>query len=433
MGARGKALLERRAFPRKRIFMGRATMASADLSRLKIGAELRQPSPGTRRRRRGLWLGAAAAALAGAIGVLAWSGALTAAVEVRVMKVAAVFASRALTMLNASGYVVAQRKAAVSSKATGRLGDLYVEEGKAVKEGDILAQLENQDLMATLEEAKANLKVAHAALENAEAEFHDAELQYSRHKGLRSSGSVSEQSFDAVEARYRKAVASRTSGIFAVARAEASVRVADVNLEYSYIRAPFDGVVLTKNADKGEIVAPFGASVNAKAAVATMADMGSLMVEVDVAESSLEKVKAGSAAEVRLDAFPGDRFPGTVYMIVPTADRAKATVLTKVKFNVLDERILPEMSAKVAFLERPMKDDEQQSVLGIPLSSIRSAGSAAAVFRVKGDTARTVPIVIGRKWGETAEVLSGLNAGDVIVIDAQTPGLRDGAKVKVLE
>ncbi len=122
-----------------------------------------------------------------------------------------------------------------------------------------------------------------------------------------------------------------------------------MNLEYSYIRAPFDGVILTKNADVGEVVAPFGASLNAKAAVVTMADMDSLMVEVDVAESSLERVKPGGTAEIKLDAYPEDRFPGTVHMIVPTADRSKATVMTKVKFNRLDPKVLPEMSAKWRF------------------------------------------------------------------------------------
>jgi HlyD family secretion protein len=405
---------------------------SGDLSRLKIDSEQRKSSSQQVKRRRTIRLVSLGCAVIAVLGVLAWSGVLSSPVPVHTVKVAQMFPSRALTSLNASGYVVAQRKAAVSSKATGRLEKLYVEEGKFVKEGDILAQLENQDLEATLDEARAALKVAKAALENAEAEFRDAELQYNRNKALRDSGAVSVQAFDTADARYRKAVASRTSGRFAVDRADASVKVAEINLEYSLIRAPFDGVILTKSAEKGEVVAPFGAATNAKAAVATMADMSSLMVEVDVSESSLEKVKVGEAAEIRLDALPGERFPGKVHMIVPTADRAKATVLTKVTFNQLDTRVLPEMSAKVAFLERPLKEDEHTAFVGIPMTALRRSSKPAHVYVIRDNKAILRPVQIGREWGETAEVVSGLKEGDIIVGSANN-ALKDGSRVKVLE
>ncbi len=408
------------------------TTQSGDLSKLKIDSDQRKSSSQQVRRRRTIRLASLAFVVIAALGVLAWSGMLSSPVPVKTVKVAQMFPSRALTILNASGYVVAQRKAAVSSKATGRLEHLYVEEGKFVKEGEVLAQLENQDLKATLDEARAALKVAKASLENAEAEFHDAELQYNRNKPLRQSGAVSEQAFDTVEARYRKAVASRTSARFAVERANASVKVAEVNLEYSLIRAPFDGVILTKNADKGEVVAPFGAATNAKAAVATMADMTSLMVEVDVSESSLEKVKVGEAAEIRLDALPGERFPGTVHMIVPTADRSKATVLTKVTFDHLDKRVLPEMSAKVAFLARPLKKDEQASFLSVPATAIRRSSKPAHVFVIRDNKAILTAVKTGREWGQTVEVLSGLKEGDIIVASVNN-AFKNGTRVKVLE
>jgi RND family efflux transporter MFP subunit len=405
---------------------------SDELSRLKIDSDQRRSSAQQVRRRRTTRLAVAGVLIIVVLGALAWSGLLSPPLEVRTVKVANMFPSRALTVLNASGYVVAQRKAAVSSKATGRLEELYVEEGRRVKEGDILARLENEDLRATLEEARAALKVAKATLDNAEAEFHEAELQYNRNRPLRDSGAVSAQAFDTVEARYRKAVASRTSGLFAVEKTTASVKIAEVNLEYSLIRAPFDGVILTKSADKGEVVAPFGAATNAKAAVATMADMTSLMVEVDVSESSLEKVKQGASAEIRLDAFPGERFPGTVHMIVPTADRSKATVLTKVKFIKLDERVLPEMSAKVAFLERPLKQDEHTSFVGIPATAIGRSSDSAHVFVIRDDKAVLTPIKTGRDWGETVEVLSGLKDGDVIAATVPKE-LKNGRRIKVLE
>jgi HlyD family secretion protein len=182
----------------------------------------------------------------------------------------------------------------------------------------------------------------------------------------------------------------------------------------------------------GEVVAPFGAAVNAKAAVVTMADMSSLMVEVDVSESSLEKVKLGGPVEIRLDALPHDRFPGTVHMIVPTADRTKATVLTKVKFDRLDPRVLPEMSAKVAFLSRPLKKDENKPLLTIPVSSITKTGNKEIVYRVDQGRAYPIAVTTGRQWGDDLEVLAGLKEGDTIVLEPD-PRLKEGTRVKTKE
>ncbi|MBI4961871.1 MAG: efflux RND transporter periplasmic adaptor subunit [Desulfomonile tiedjei] len=406
-------------------------METQDLSKLKIEHDRRRPATRLAGRRWILWaIPFALAALA--IGFLAWSGNWIGSVEVQTAKVAFTLPSRALAVLNASGYVVAQRKAAVASKATGRLQVLYVEEGKQVKENEVLGMLENKDLMANLEEARAALKVANAALKNAEAELHDATLNYNRQKSLRGSGAVSEQALDAAEARYKKAVAMEASANFGVHRAQASVNSSEVNLEYSFIRAPFDGVILTKNADVGEVVAPFGASVNAKAAVVTMADMGSLMVEVDVSESSLEKVKPGGPTEIRLDALPNDRFPGRVHMIVPTADRTKATVLTKIKFDRIDPRVLPEMSAKVAFLSRPLKTGEDKPLLTVPASSIAKIGNNEIVYRINDGKAHGVPVTTARQWGDDLEVLAGLKEGDTIILKPDNR-LKDGSRVKAKE
>ncbi len=407
-------------------------MHNKDLFRLKIEAEQKSFSQAAKTRLRQPGFVALGILGLAAIGFGLWVGITRSPLEVQSIKASNMFVSRALTVLNASGYVVAQLKAAVSSKATGRIEHLYVEEGKSVKEGEIIAQLENRDLEATVEESKANLRVARAALKNAEAELDEATLNYNRHKALKETGAVSEQTFDAAEARFKKASAMETSARYTVDKADHSVKVAQVNLEYSLVRAPFDGVILTKNADKGEVVAPFGAALNAKAAVATMADLNSLMVEVDVAESGLEKVKVGGAAEIRLDALPGERFPGTVHMIVPTADRAKATVLTKVRFNKRDDRVLPEMSAKVAFLERALKDDELEPFLGIPVSAVRENGNQHLVCRVNDNRIHLIPIQIGRNWGEALEIVSGLKLGDLIVLQP-TENMVDGTMVKKKE
>ncbi len=352
--------------------------------------------------------------------------------DVHMVKASITFPSRALTILNASGYVVAQRKAAVSSKATGRIEHLYVEEGSFVKQGDVVAQLENSDLEAAVDEAKASLSVSRADLNNADAELDDATLNFNRQKVLKESGSVSEQAFDSAEARYKKAKAAYRSAKFRVDKAEAAVKVSEVNLDQSYIRAPFDGVILTKSAEEGEVVAPMGASLNAKASVVSMADMKSLMVEVDVAESSLEKVKIGGPAEIRLDAFPNDRFEGKVYMIVPTADRSKATVLAKIKFDIVSEKVLPEMSAKVSFLSRALKKGENKPFLGVPTNSILKKESSFIVYRVKDSLAQANSIETGRSWGETTEILSGLKEGDTIVMKPDSR-LNDGRRVKIKE
>ncbi|MFZ5865163.1 MAG: efflux RND transporter periplasmic adaptor subunit [Thermodesulfobacteriota bacterium] len=408
-------------------------MAVDDLSKLRIEREERAgTSKDALRKRRVIWL--AACVLAGliALGALGWSGLLSRPIEVQAYKVTPTYPSQALALLNASGYVVAQRKAAVSSKATGRLAKLHVEEGQKVKRGDIIASLENRDLEAGLEEARAGVRNAEAMLKNAEAELHDATLNYNRIASLKESGAASVQAHDTAEARLKKAVASERSAKFLLERAHASVRVAEVNLEYSFIRAPFDGVILTKNADEGEVVAPFGGALNAKAAVVTMADMQSLLVEVDVSESNLEKVKPGVACEIRLDALPRDRFDGRVHMIVPTADRSKATVLTKVKFAGLDERVLPEMSVKVAFLSRPLDSNEKEPVLAVPTSAIRNSPKAQTVLRINGSRVRSVPVKTGRKWGDTFEVVSGLANGDQIVLRADGK-LSDGDRVRVAQ
>ncbi len=407
-------------------------MASEDLSKLRIDdSERLSRSSGKRRRRLirfCLFIGFAGASLA----LLHHLGLLTRPIEVRAVKVSKMYVTLALTELNAGGYVVAQRKAAVSSKATGRLAKLHVEEGKIIKKGDMIASLENEDLMAALEEARAALRVASARLKNAEAELHDATINYERNKPLRESGAISAQAFDTLEARYKKAAAADRSARFEVERAEAGVKVAELSLEYSYIRAPFDGVILTKNADEGEVVAPFGGALNAKAAVVTMADMNSLLVEVDVSESSLEKVKVGGACEIRLDALPNDRFAGTVHMIVPTADRSKATVLTKVRFNQLDKRVLPEMSAKVAFLSRPPNPDEAEPFVGVHKSALRSQSDRKIAFVVEGRTVRAVPVETGRQWGEIAEVLGGLKEGDMVVVEPDER-LVDGTRITLKE
>ncbi len=212
----------------------------------------------------------------------------------------------------------------------------------------------------------------------------------------------------------------------------AALRSADVSLEYTLIRAPFDAVVLTKNADIGDIVTPLGAAANAKAAVVTIADLRSLQVETDVSETNLSLVKVGQPCEIQLDALPDSRFRGILHAIVPTADRAKATVTVKVRFLDKDPRVLPEMRAKVAFLSRPLKPEEEKPITAVVRSAIVDKGGPKSVFRVQGNRAVETAVTTGEQFGEMVEVLGGIKAGDRVV--AKPPKrLKNGYRVKVAE
>jgi RND family efflux transporter MFP subunit len=254
------------------------------------------------------------------------------------------------TTLSASGYVVAQRQAAVSSKATGRLKELHIVEGDLVKEGQILGVLENDDLKALVKEVEANVAVLQARLNWALAESENVGLEFGRAQKLSKQAVISAAEFDLSNARYKKSVAELETARSNVTLAEAQLEKAKVDLSYTYIVAPFDGTVLTKDADVGEIVAPFGASANARAAIVTIANMESLQVEADVSEANITKVHVGQRCTITLDSFPEREYLGEVVKIVPTVDRAKATILTKIKFLERDEKVIPEMSAKIKFL-----------------------------------------------------------------------------------
>ncbi|HAO21243.1 MAG TPA: efflux RND transporter periplasmic adaptor subunit, partial [Desulfobacteraceae bacterium] len=261
-----------------------------------------------------------------------------------------IYPSQTFTLLNASGYVVAQRKAALASKITSRLVFLAVEEGARVKAGDVIARLENDDSTAARDRAKANVEAARSALDQAKADLDNASVSYNRNNALLAQRTVTQAEYDNALAKYRIAKAVVNTQQATLRASESALREAEVLLGYSEIKAPFDGVVLTKNADVGDIVTPLGAAANAKASVVTIADMESLQVEADVSESNIGQVKIGQPCELRLDALPDTRLSGKVHTIVPTADRSKASVMVKIAFIDKNPKILPEMGAKVAFL-----------------------------------------------------------------------------------
>ena len=404
-------------------------MPDQDLSQLKIDktASIYRPV----KRKKYLYWGIVTAAAIALI-VLSLQGVFSPAIKVEAAHVSQMYPSQGFTLLNASGYVVAQRKAAVASKVTGRLISLSVEEGSRVTAGQVIALLENEDVLAARNQAEANLNASRQNLEQMKAELHDATLSFNRNKDLIGQGFVSQSEYDASEARYKKASASVGAAEAAVKASTAVLRGAEVAVEYTLIRAPFNAVVLTKDADIGDIVTPIGAAAEAKAAVVTIADMDSLQVEVDVSESNLQMVKSGQPCEIHLDALPDSRFRGKVHMIVPTADRTKATIMVKVRFLEKDSRVLPEMSAKVAFLSREVKRDEEKPRTALNPSAILTRDGRSIVFLIKEDRVIETPITTGEKLGEMIEVLQGVKAGDTVVIKPPER-MKDRAKIKIVE
>jgi RND family efflux transporter MFP subunit len=359
-------------------------------------------------------------------------GLLSPAATVRLTAVSLIYPSQVITDLNASGYVVAQQKAAVSSKGTGRLDYLGVEEGSRVKKGDMLARLENSDLEAELNQAKAQLAASRASLDEAASELRTAQRNWERYKDLWERHLISLADYDTATDRYRKAQGALQAAQANIKAFQAAVERASVLIEYTLIRAPFDGVVLTKDADVGEVVAPFGSATNARAAVVTMADLASLMVEADVAEAFLPKVYADQPCEIQLDALPQNRFPGKVEIIVPTADRTKGTVQVKVRFDSLDPRILPEMSSRVAFLSRPLTDQEKEPRLTVHRDALTKRDDTEGIFLKKDDEAEWVPLPAVTLLGDYVVLPAPFQAGEQAVLKPALT-LRPGARIKVAE
>ena len=404
-------------------------MAADDLSRLKIDKTAKTVQTNLRKRPMLIIGGAGLVVLAA---VLYWMGVFTPAQSVEVATVSQTYPSQSFTLLNASGYVVAQRKAAVASKITSRLMELSVEEGSRVKKGDIIARLEGDDAKAARDQAQANLSVSRYSLAQARAELEDAKASFEREKELLAQEYTTKASFDSAEARYKKAIAGVSGAESAVKASDAALEGAKVSVEYTLLRAPFDAVVLTKNADIGDIVTPLGAAANAKAAVVTIADMNSLQVEADVSESNLEQVKEGQPCEIQLDALPEKRFRGEVHMVIPTADRTKATVMVKVRFLDSDPRVLPEMSAKVAFLSKAVSPEEEKSRTTINPAAVVSRNNKSVAFVIKGGQVEEQEITTGEKLGDLLVVTGGVKAGDRVVLNPPK-GLKTGSRVKQAE
>ncbi|HDR8944149.1 TPA: efflux RND transporter periplasmic adaptor subunit [Burkholderia vietnamiensis] len=398
-------------------------MPEHNLDKLKIDRRPLAPAP---LRRRWVRYAAAAALVAAAI---AAALVLTSRPTVDTTSVTTAYPYQNDTQLNATGYVVPQRKAAVASKGQGRVEWLGVLEGTRVKKGDIIARLESRDVEASLAQARAQVLVSRANLGVAQAELKDAEIALRRTAVLAPKGAVPAAQLDIDTARVNKARATLGSDQAAIASAEANAQAAQVAVDQTVIRAPFDGIVLAKHANVGDNITPFSSASDSKGAVVTIADMDTLEVEADVAESNIAKIRSEQPCEIQLDALPDMRFAGRVSRIVPTVDRSKATVLVKVRFVDRDARVLPDMSAKIAFLSKPATPQDRQPVTAVQASAVVERDGRPVVFVVQDDAVHARAVTRGARIGELVAI-GGVKPGDTVVL-APEAQLKDGAHVTV--
>ena len=345
--------------------------------------------------------------------------------------------SSGATSVTANGYVVARTKASVSAKTAGRLAYLGVSEGSFVRRGDVIARLENADYQAGVSQAEANIASADASVIEAASDRDQTEREASRLRNIRGHDSllVSQQDLDLATSRAAQAAARLRAAEARRRSADAGLRIAQANNENTIIRAPFSGTVLRKDAEVGEVVAPSVGGGLTRGAVVTMADLTSLEVEVDVNEAYIGRIRGGRPARITLDAYPDTTFRGSVRQVVPTADRQRATVQVKVSIDDHDPRILPEMGAKVDFLEpaAPLGAGgaaPTRAIIRVPSTVVRTDGGASVVWVVRGGRLARRSVTTGPVSGGFLEIRSGLNGGEQLLVGGvDTPA--DGMRVKV--
>jgi RND family efflux transporter MFP subunit len=345
-------------------------------------------------------------------------------------------AGAAGTGVVANGYIVARTQASVSAKLPGRLAYLGVSEGSHVTEGEVIARLDNADYAAGVTAAEANLATAHASLIETQSDRDQLQRDARRARDLRAQNAqlVSRQDVETAESRAAQADARVRAQEARVQSAEASVKLAQANFENTLIRAPFTGTVLRKDAEVGEVVAPSVGGGLTRGAVVTMADLATLEVEVDVNEAYIARVRGGQPARITLDAYPDTSFRGTVRMVVPTADRQKATVQVKVSILDRDPRILTEMGARVEFMESPRaaSDTALRRRVTVPAEVVQSDSGHSVVWLVRDGQLERREVDAGPTSGGMRELRTGLMGGEMLLLSGLSNPAQ-GQKVKVVK
>ena len=385
-----------------------------DLSALKIDHADRGGGS-----RMGLWLGAVVVIAALGVGGWYWSSRLQAA-EVKVAPVSAKTngPSSGATVLNASGYVTARRRATVSSKVTGKVIEVFIEEGQAVREGQVLARLDDSQTRAALTVAEAQLGAARKSAAQDEARLKEAELNLERRQRLMKEQVVGKAEVDTAQADVDSLKARIAYAHEQIAVAESQVNMQRTLMNDMVVRAPFSGIAISKDAQPGEMISPVSAGGGfTRTGIGTIVDMSSLEIEVDVNESYINRVRPDQAVTAVLDAYPDFQIPARVITTIPSADRQKATVLVRIAFMELDPRILPDMGVKVTFL-RDSGDaaPAARAVTLVPKAAIKTDGKQSYAFVVVNDRVDRRAITTGGADGERVEVIAGLNAGERVVV-----------------
>lgn len=338
-------------------------------------------------------------------------------------------------VLNASGYVTARRRATVSSRITGKVVSIHVEEGMAVKQGQILAQLDDSTTRAMLQLADAQLASARTQLAETEVRIREADLVFGRQQQLVKEGVVAEAELDTARAQADALRARLQAARQDVHVAEQQVALRQTDMADTVIRAPFSGMAISKDAQPGEMISPVSAGGGfTRTGICTIVDMTSLEIEVDVNESYITRVSDAQPVQAVLDAYPDWTIPAHVITTVPTADRQKATVLVRIGFDALDPRILPDMGVKVTFLKHapPAGTGAEDAApsLWVPTAAIRREGTTVYVLTATAGRAARRPVTIGRVSGTDTQVVTGLAAGDRVIVDAPAT-LADGMPIEV--
>lgn len=333
------------------------------------------------------------------------------------------------TVLNASGYVTARRQATVSSKVTGKVLEVLIEEGMEVREGQVLARLDDSNVRAAYRLSEAQLGAARAELAETRVRRHEADRDLARARSLAERQLASQAALDAATANLESLDARLASQQVAVEVAERALALSRQSLDDTVIRAPFAGIVVAKNAQPGEMISPMSSGGFTRTGIGTLVDMSSLEIEVDVNEAYINRVTPSQPVEATLDAWPEWAIPGHVIAIIPTADRQKATVRVRVAFDALDPRILPEMGIKVAFQGATAESGGAVTAIVVPRAAIRTDGGDDVVLVVAGDTVERRAVRLSGAAGDDALVLSGLVAGERLVL-AGPADLKEGDPVK---
>ncbi|PTB22625.1 efflux RND transporter periplasmic adaptor subunit [Trinickia symbiotica] len=409
------------------------------LRQLRIDRDQRAPER-TGLRRRWWVAGIIALLIVGGAGSLVWLRSGVPQVKVAIARpVSTGTGTAGASILDASGYVVARRQATVSAKITGKLDQVFIEEGQHVKENEIVAKLDDTNAAAALLQAKAGVTQAEATLAQAKAAADDIAPIYRRNQQLAAAGVISKEALDSSKADYdaKQTDLAVAQGNLAVRRA--ALAVAQREEDDTIVRAPFTGVVTTKNAQPGEIVSPLSAGGGfTRTGICTLVDMDSLEVEVDVSENFIGRVHANEPAVLKLNAYPDWQIPAYVIAVIPTADRSKATVKVRVGFKSRDSRILPEMGARVSFLGEAGKSAGGASEAGVvlPPEAVRQSAdagqNAGVVFVLHDDTVERRVVKLGARNDDGQAVLSGLAPGERVAI-GDFSKLADGVHVKVVE